>query len=135
MDKINDELIQKIWEKAIIVDGYDSTKYRKDACGAWIIREAYGKRENPFGWEIDHIYPESKLKALEVRQELIDDIRNLRPLNWMNNDSKGADFPSYQARVQSKDNQNVEGSYEFTINQSVADIVAELYKGYISFLI
>ena len=29
-----------------------------------------------------------------MRQELIDDIRNLRPLNWMNNDSKGADFPS-----------------------------------------
>ncbi len=132
MEKQSEELVSLVWEKALKVEGYDSTRFRQDACGAWIIRDAYGKRDNPFGWEIDHIYPKSKLEELGVPQELIDDIRNLRPINWMNNDSKGQDYPSYRARVEANGNNNVEGSYEFTINQGVIESINELFKGYIS---
>lgn len=123
--------IEEIWAKAQVVEDYDSTKYRKDACGAWIIKDQYGKRDNPFGWEVDHIYPESKLKDKKVPQELIDDIDNLRPLNWMNNDSKSADFPSYQAKVTSDGNTNVEGTYQLTVNRQVVTRIEELFKGFI----
>lgn len=123
--------IDEIWAKAQVVEDYDSTKYRKDACGAWIIKDQYGKRDNPFGWEVDHIYPESKLNGKKVPQELIDDIDNLRPLNWMNNDSKGADFPSYQAKITSDGNTNVEGTYQLTVNSQVVTRIEELFKGFI----
>lgn len=69
-------------------------RVRKDACGAFILYEDFGDRNSAFGWEIDHIYPASKLKEREdVTDEQIDDMRNLRPLNWRNNASKGADCP------------------------------------------
>lgn len=56
--------------------------------------EDFGDRNSAFGWEIDHIYPASKLKERkDVTDEQIDDMRNLRPLNWRNNASKGADYP------------------------------------------
>ncbi len=55
-----EEQIQKAWEKATVVVGYDSNVYRKDECGAWIARKQYGKRNLSFGWEIDHIKPQSK---------------------------------------------------------------------------
>ena len=37
------------------MDGYDPTLFRKDACGAWIIRDKYGDSDSIYGWQIDHI--------------------------------------------------------------------------------
>ncbi len=34
--------INAVWEKGRIVPGYDASRYRKDACGAWIIPVARG---------------------------------------------------------------------------------------------
>lgn len=78
-----EEQIQKVWEKATVVVGNDSNVYRKDECGAWIARKQYGNRNSSYGWEIDHIKPQSKGGG--------DELSNLRPLQWENNMSKSDD--------------------------------------------
>lgn len=95
MAQFTDELINKIWEKGRKDPKYHPDFVRKDACGAWIIKDKYNDRDSIYGWEVDHIYPESKLKELGVSQDLIDNIANLRPLNWKNNVSKSSDYPHY----------------------------------------
>ena len=59
-DLHNPDIIQSIWEKGIVVDGYNENLYRQDAGGAWISREAYNAVDRDMGWEIDHIYPVCK---------------------------------------------------------------------------
>jgi len=78
----SDETVQKVWEKGTPDSYNDPNVFRKDECGAWIHRAAYGKRESRFGWEIDHIKPESEGGG--------DELSNLRPLHWENNASKQA---------------------------------------------
>jgi hypothetical protein len=73
----DEQTIQKVWEKGSPVSGYDSTKWRKDECGAWIGRQYYGDRTSQYGWEIDHISPGGP-----------DAVYNLRPLQWQNNVDK-----------------------------------------------
>lgn len=75
-----DDIIERVWKKATIVQNNESTKFRKDQCGAWIARNQYGNRDSDYGWEIDHITPISK--------EGKDILSNLRPLHWENNLSK-----------------------------------------------
>jgi len=76
----SEEIIQRVWEKAIPVEGNPPTKWRKDQCGAWIQRSRYGDRNSQYGWEIDHIKPESEGGG--------DDLSNLQPLQWENNADK-----------------------------------------------
>lgn len=77
MLEYTDSELQKIWEKATIVSGYDPRKWRKDACGAWIGYAYYGNRQNEYGWECDHIKPASFGGS--------DHLYNIRPLQWKNN--------------------------------------------------
>ena len=74
------QLAQFVWQKALIVPGYDHNIFRKDACGAWIRRDHYGNRDSQYGWEIDHITP--------VSHGGNDALFNLRPLHWQNNAGK-----------------------------------------------
>lgn len=92
-----EEVIQKVWEKGKAVTGIDPNKWRKDDCEAWIGRNQYGKRDSDYGWEIDHIKPESERGS--------DDLSNLRPLQWENNASKQAG--RLVCVVTSSDNKNV----------------------------
>lgn len=131
MCRYNDNLKRNIWDKALIVKDYDPKRVRKDACGAWIVWDDYGKRDSAFGWEVDHIYPESKLREKNVDIALIDNLDNLRPLNWMNNDSKGCDYPSYQAAVTSDGNKNSQGDYQYTVNKETRNKVEQLFKDYL----
>lgn len=78
----SEDVIQKVWEKGIVVPNNDSKVWRQDQCKAWIGREHYGNRQSQYGWEIDHIKPESEGGG--------DELSNLRPLQWENNVSKQA---------------------------------------------
>jgi hypothetical protein len=69
--------VQPVWEKGRRIQNQDANKWRQDACGAWIGRDFYGKRESPYGWEIDHIDPNGG-----------DSLSNLQPLQWKNNVNK-----------------------------------------------
>ena len=93
----SEEKIQKVWEKAKIVPGFDKDVWRKDHCDAWINRPLYGQSTTQlsFGWEIDHINPNGG-----------DELANLQPLQWENNRGKGDDYPNWDCTVTSSGNQN-----------------------------
>lgn len=131
MCTIDNDLLDYLWGQAFPVDGYDMKKYRHDACNAWIERDKYGDRTSPYGWEIDHIYPQSILKERKVPQEEIDDRRNMRALNWQNNDSKGTDYPVYHAKVRADGNKNIEDDRELVVNQDTQQVIDSLYTKYL----
>ncbi len=76
-----------VWNKGVILPGEDSSKVRKDTCGAWIQWDKHGDTtENGYGWEIDHKKPVAKGGD--------DDVNNLQPLQWQNNRRKSDDYPA-----------------------------------------
>lgn len=131
MCAITEELKRRVWSKATAVDHYDANNYRKDACGAWICFDKYGDRNSIFGWEIDHIFPKSILRDKNVLEEEIDHIDNLRPLNWVNNDSKGTDYPSYHARLTSDGRKNKICDEEMEVNPDVQTTIERLFGKYL----
>ena len=130
MANFSEDTIQKVWEKATIVSGQDPDVWRQDQCKAWIGRNFYGNRNSEYGWEIDHIYPEKKLQEKGVPQDLIDNINNLRPLNWKNNQSKGTDYPVYHANVKSEEGRNVDCDEEMKVNEPTQKKISSLYSDY-----
>ena len=116
---ITDELIKQVWQNGTIVPGFDPDTFRKDACGAWILRNYYGTRDSSFGWEIDHVYP--------VALGGGDDLQNLRPMQWENNVSKGDDYPSYKSKIQSDGNKNVYKEEQFSVNSKLQKTISSLY--------
>lgn len=125
--EITEEIKRIVWDKGTKVQNFDPSKYRKDACGAWIAWDRYDDKHSPYGWQIDHIYPESKLQLKRLSRESIDDIRNLRPMHWRNNASKGADYPTYHSVVKAVDNHNENIDDTFEVNSEVQSILRELY--------
>lgn len=117
---IDEKIITEVWNKATVVDNFDPTQFRKDACGAWIIRSHHGQRDSVFGWEVDHVYPESMGGG--------DEIENLRAMQWENNLSKGNDYPDYKAVVQSDGNKNVRKEGQFTVNAQLQATLKSLYN-------
>jgi hypothetical protein len=92
--------VEEVWEKGKTVQGNDPDEWRKDHCGAWIARNKYGKRDSKYGWEIDHITPESEGGK--------DTLSNVRPLQWENNASKQAGRLTCVVTASGKDNVPVE---------------------------
>lgn len=116
----DESIINSVWEKAQKVDNFDPNQFRKDACGAWIIRNHYGQRNSIYGWEIDHVYPQSLGGG--------DDEVNLRAMQWENNQSKGEDYPDYKVVVQSDGNKNVHLDGQFTVNEVLRNTLARMYN-------
>lgn len=79
MDRRRKEEKKKIWDKGEIIPSLDKNVWRKDQCGAIIKWDMYGDRSDKcnYGWEIDHIKPDSK--------DGEDIVSNARPLQWYNN--------------------------------------------------
>lgn len=114
-----EDIINEVWDKARKVDGLDERMYRKDACGALIMRDKYGKN-NPYGWVIDHIYPKSLGGD--------DNINNLRALHYKNNASKRDDYPSYTAAIVYDGKDNVEEERHLTVNPKLRELLSSLYS-------
>lgn len=131
MCEVNEILKQQVWQKAKEVDGYDPAQVRKDSCGAWIIYDLYNDRNSIFGWEIDHIYPLSELRKRHIPTETINNLDNLRPLNWLNNESKGSDYPAYHTSVQAEGEYNKKGDYQFVISTDLQETLKTLFSKYI----
>lgn len=125
--EIDEKLKKEVWEKGSPVSDYSPDLVRQDACGAYIIFAEYGKN-TPFGWEIDHIWPKESLLKKGVKESLIDDLKNLRPLQWENNLSKGNDFPSYTAAIIGRDHNYIREQKEFIINIEVRKELCDFFK-------
>lgn len=115
-----EDIKKLVWEKAHKVPGYDADIVRKDDCGAWIMWDKYGRRDNVFGWEVDHIYPLAKGGD--------DDPQNLRALHCLNNSSKGDDYPSYVADVTSEGDTNIQKTRNVTVNSKLIEKLTKLYN-------
>jgi len=115
-----EEQIKSAWEMAQKVNGFDASKYRKDACGAWIAWEKYGVADNIYGWVIDHIYPKSKGGD--------ENPQNLRAFHYKNNQSKKDDYPSYYSQVTSEGNRNKLERQVYTVNHDKQEVLKKLYN-------
>lgn len=100
MADFSDELIEQVWQKARIVQNNNPDIFRQDYAGAWIRRDLYGKRDTKYGWEVDHCKPTSKGGS--------NDLGNLYPLHWRNNQKKGNDYPNWQTAYSSDGVNNVD---------------------------
>ena len=77
-----------VWKLGRIVAGYDEKRWRKDVCGAWMDYNKYGDTDSKYGWQVDHIFPSSVLEDNGVTENDRDNVINLRPMQWKNNDVK-----------------------------------------------
>ena len=116
----DENTVNYVWNKGLVIDGYNPELYRQDYSGAWISRNAYGNRDSILGWEIDHVYPTAKGGT--------DDEINLRPINWRNNISKGDNYPEYIAAITAEENKNVEKETRCTVGRVLQAKLKELYN-------
>jgi len=87
-EPFDEATIETVWQKSVADLGFPG--FRKDACGATMLRSRYGKTEQ-WGWEIDHIKPVAKGGT--------DDLNNLQALHWENNRHKADDHPDWNRKV------------------------------------
>lgn len=94
------ELVQLVWEKALVLPGLDKDQYRADHCGAMIRRDQYNdtSQKLSMGWEIDHIRP--------LTFGGTHDLSNLQPLQWENNRQKKEEYPVWACLVKAINGQN-----------------------------
>jgi len=118
MANFTNDKIKAVWDKAKKVDGYDTDKYRQDVAGAWMQRDKYGKEED-FGWEVDHMFPES-LGGNE-------NTANLQALQWENNRTKADNFPSYMTSVSSEGNKYLKKNQNWKFTDSFITTLKQIY--------
>ena len=73
----SEEVVEAVWKKGKVIDGYDSDVWRHDDFGKVMKYVEYGDRESKYGWEKDHIIP--------IENGGTDDLKNLRQLHYKSN--------------------------------------------------
>ena len=112
MNIYSDEFLLAVWQKAEEVQGVDSRIWRKDFAGAWIRYDHYGMKD-AYGWQIDHQKPHSHVGS--------DEIANLSPLLWQNNQEKSENYPFFSTRMTSQGSKNIEKKQSWQILQTHKD--------------
>ncbi|WP_321480353.1 hypothetical protein [uncultured Bacteroides sp.] len=127
MNNVKNDLKNIAWEFAQIIPEYNGDRVRKDACGAWIVYDDFNNKDSIFGWEIDHIYPISRLQQLNVPADLWDHPLNLRALHWKNKFSKGNSYPRYTSMVIEEGATNMEQRIVFWISEPLQYELRKLF--------
>ena len=109
------------------MENYDQERWRKDACGAWMDYKEYGNTNSKYGWQVDHIFPTSVLEDNGVSEDYRDNLLNLRPMQWKNNDVKDKDYPTYDSAVKSSDNKNIDFDDTFTVNKPTQQALKDFF--------
>ena len=124
-----------IFGKCRIIEGLDPKIWRLDSSGAIIRRTSYGRDDELYGWEIDHVIPLSIMEEYNVPEDKRNDMSNLRAMNWNNNASKGDSYPSYDIVVTSEDDgkSNTFIIGRKTVNAQLQERLKALYGQYINF--
>ena len=124
-----------IFQKCRTIEGLDPKMWRLDSSGAIIKKTSYGRDDELYGWEIDHVIPVSILEKYHVPEELGNDMLNLRAMNWNNNVSKGNSYPKYEIVITSEDDgkSNTYVVGKKTVNKWLQEKLRALYNGYINF--
>lgn len=131
MQEFSKDIIELVWEKGRIVEGYDPALYRQDACGAWITRSKYGDRTSNFGWVVDHICPRSLLERYNTPDEAINDPLNLQPMQWANDMSKGESYPSFLATRYAVENDNIDLVQNYVVNEPVRQALDHYFEPFL----
>lgn len=53
----SEQIIQQVWERGRAIPDLDAGMWRKDQCGAWMMREKYGHENSEYGWKIHSTVP------------------------------------------------------------------------------
>lgn len=114
-----DEMIGRIWNRASILEGVDSTMFRLDSCGAIIARTKYQDYDSGFGWDIEHVFP--------IEKGGDNNEANLRAMQWQNLKSKGSDFPVYKSAVSFKGFENIEDIRNKRVNTKLVKKLKQIY--------
>ena len=120
----------EVWKKGAIVPNFDKNRWRKDACGAWIDYNEYGNTDSKYGWQVDHIFPDSVLEDNDVAEDDRDNMINLRPLQWKNNDVKDKDYPTYDRAVTSLGNTNVDKEGTCNVNEKTQQDLEDYFANH-----
>ena len=67
------ELIEAAWALGRVMPEADGERWRQDACGAWMLREHFGREDSDFGWKLEKTFPGGEETA-----------DNVRPFHWRN---------------------------------------------------
>jgi len=68
-----ERLVEDVWQHGRVMSEADGSMWRQDACGAWMMREHFGRADSEFGWKIEKTAPEGD--GVSGR---------LRPFHWRN---------------------------------------------------
>jgi 5-methylcytosine-specific restriction endonuclease McrA len=87
-----------IWNKGNIAPGRRPEEYRLDHYGALMKWSEYGNQNHKYGWQVDHIVPLSAGGN--------DDLDNLRPVFWLNNQARNQKPPQIFLRFNPTEKKN-----------------------------
>ena len=130
MSDYSEDLRRRIWKRLRTVRGKDPNNFRLDPAGALIEWDEYGKY-SPNGWQVDHAFPKKKLEENGIKEELWDDIEDLRPFNSTNNELKGDYFPEYTRAVyyDERTDKNLEdGVSPYIVNHEVQKVIQKHFQ-------